>query len=79
MENLVNFMLKVKPAQVDKLVNLISTKFNVIAEMPTTGKFVFRIDDVVCNIFSTGTVSFQGKPNQEIQTRVLELMKNLGE
>ena len=54
----------------DRLIQTLQIKFGVLAENPTIGKYVLRIDDVICNVFSNGTVNFQGKVNTYIHETI---------
>jgi hypothetical protein len=69
----------IKCSNPDKLVALIEYAFpSIRQEEPTQGKIVFRINDIICNIFlNTGTVYFQGKttgPNIPIMESIVEMI-----
>ena len=52
----------------NKLIKLIKEKFKRNFSEPTTGKIVFRLDNLICNIFlTTGTVNFQGKIDEKTE------------
>lgn len=66
-----NFLKENQMVKCDRpniLIELIKEKFKRNFSEPTTGKIVFRLDDLICNIFlTTGTVNFQGKINEKTE------------
>jgi ribonuclease HIII len=71
--------LAIKCNNPERLIEILKVKFNIKAENPTSGKYVLRIDDVICNVFLTGTVNFQGRVNEEVLGKIKHEIDHLNE
>ena len=55
-----------KCVEPSRLIGMIKSSFNISPDESTIGQFIFRFDNgLVCNVYSTGTVLYQGKAKDE--------------